>query len=238
MISKDIKALLLSAGFGSRLRPITNNVPKCLVEINNKPILDFWLTKLENIGCNAVIVNTHYLHKKVNSFLSQRKKTNMLIKEKFEKKLLGTAGTLIDNAEFFEGSKILMIHADNITNFNLLDLIEADKRRPTKCLFTMLTFNCEKPKNAGIVIKDNCGILEQFHEKKEHPPGNIANAAIYLLDSDFIKILKSEYPEAKDFSLDVIPNFLGRIYTHHTEKLLIDIGTKDNLLKARKFFRE
>jgi len=48
--------------------------------------------------------------------------------------------------------------------------------------------------------------------------------------------LKSEYPEARDFSLDVIPKYLGRIYTFHTEKTLIDIGTKDNLLKARKLF--
>ena len=144
--------------------------------------------------------------------------------------------SLIDNAEFFKDSKILMIHADNITNFNLLELIEADKRRPNKCLFTMLTFNSDDPKNSGIVIKDKFEILEKFYEKKEFPASNIANAAIYLLDFQFIKLLKSKYPEAKDFSIDVIPNFLGRICTFHTEKLLIDIGTKDKLLKARKFF--
>ena len=59
------KALLLSAGFGTRLRPITNNIPKCLVRINNIPILEHWLLKLENLGIDEVLVNKHYLAKQV-----------------------------------------------------------------------------------------------------------------------------------------------------------------------------
>ena len=56
-----IKALLLSAGFGTRLRPITNQIPKCLVDINGQSLLLNWLYKLEKIGCNEVLINTHYL---------------------------------------------------------------------------------------------------------------------------------------------------------------------------------
>ena len=62
---KEYKALLLSAGFGTRLRPITNEIPKCLVEINKKPILHMWLDKLQNIEINSVLINTHYLANKV-----------------------------------------------------------------------------------------------------------------------------------------------------------------------------
>ena len=88
---KKIKALLLSAGFGTRLRPITNQVPKCLIDVNKKPILEFWLSKLEEIGCMNF---GHIIFIKVRNYLYQETK-NMIIKEKYEQKLLGTAGTLI-----------------------------------------------------------------------------------------------------------------------------------------------
>ena len=66
---KPIRSLLLSAGLGTRLRPLTLDKPKCLVEINKKPILEHWIDKLENIGIQKVLINTHYLAQKVNDFL-------------------------------------------------------------------------------------------------------------------------------------------------------------------------
>ena len=237
-MSKKVKALLLSGGYGTRLRPITEKVPKCLVEINGKPMLEHWLSKLENLGCEACLVNTHYLSDKVHSFLENRKKSKMLIKEVYEKELLGTAGTLIKNSKFFEDSKILMIHADNMTNFDLKELIIADNKRPKNCLFTLLTFCTDCPESAGIVDRNKNQILEKFFEKVTNPPSNIANGAIYFFDKEFIKKLKKDIPNARDFSLDVIPKYLGKIFTYHTEKLLIDIGTKENLSKARLLFDE
>ena len=91
------KALLLSAGFGTRLRPITLKTPKCLVKINNIPILEHWLLKLEQIGIEEVLINTHYLSKKVEEFLKIRAKSNLKITQVYEKNLYGTAGTLIKN---------------------------------------------------------------------------------------------------------------------------------------------
>ena len=73
-------------------------------------------------------------------------------------------------------------------------------------------------------------------EKTKDPPSNIANAAIYLFDSNFIDKLMIEIPNAKDFSLDVIPKFINRIYTFHTDDILIDIGNIKNLKKAKSFF--
>ena len=66
---KKIKALLLSAGFGTRLRPLTLKTPKCLVKVNGVPLLNHWLLKLEKLGCEEVIINTHYLSHKVLEFL-------------------------------------------------------------------------------------------------------------------------------------------------------------------------
>lgn len=235
---EKIKALLLSGGYGTRLRPLTEKIPKCLIEINGKPILEHWLTKLEKIGCDACLINTHYLSEKVHKFIKKRKKSRMLIKEVYEKELYGTAGTLIKNSNFFEDCNILMIHADNMTNFDLRELILANKQRPKDCLLTMLTFTTDCPQSCGIVIKNDLHVLVNFLEKIADPPSNIANGAVYIFDQEFLNILKIDIPNAKDFSLEVIPKYLGRIFTYHTDKLLIDIGTIKNLHRARIEFNK
>ena len=89
-----ISALLLAAGYGSRLRPLTYKVPKCMVKIGNQPILERWLTELEKVGCGKAIINTHYLREQVDAYLGQRSKSKLKIMTTYEKELLGTAGTL------------------------------------------------------------------------------------------------------------------------------------------------
>ena len=87
------RALLLAAGFGSRLMPLTKNKPKCLMEINGIPLLEYWLINLEKTGCESVLINTHYLSEQIDSYL---KKGKDIYEDKisYEKILLGTGGTL------------------------------------------------------------------------------------------------------------------------------------------------
>ena len=231
---KSIRALLLSAGLGTRLRPLTLNIPKYLVEINNKPILEYWIEKLEKISVNQIIVNTHYLSHKVDLFLEKQKRKDINILYFYEDKLLGTAGTLIANYEFFSDSLGILIHADNFTNMDLKELIESHRNRPKNCLLTMLTFDTSNPESCGIVEVDSNNIVQKFYEKQANPPCNIANAAVYLFEEDFMEWLITNYPQATDFSLDVLPNLLGKIYTFHTKMSYIDIGTQESLDKARK----
>ena len=106
------------------MRPITNNIPKCLVEINKKPLLHLWLEKLENLNCDSVLINTHYLPLKVNKSIQEWDGVNCRIYTIFEKILLGTAGTLINNLDFFENSRGLIIHADNVTDDNLKSFLD------------------------------------------------------------------------------------------------------------------
>ena len=80
----------------------------------------------------------------------------------YEKKLLGTAGTLIDNYKFFRDSIGILIHVDNFTNFNLSDLIESHCKRPKHCLLTMLTFKSKNPKECGIIEVDSEGVVQSF----------------------------------------------------------------------------
>ena len=94
-----MRALLLAAGLGTRLKPITNNIPKCLVPIGGKPLLQIWLEKLEKAGVKKFLINTHYLHEQVESFIFKSRFKNS-VELYWEKKLKGTAGTLFNNIDF------------------------------------------------------------------------------------------------------------------------------------------
>ena len=115
----------------------------------------------------------------------------------------------------------------------LLNLIEAHKNRPKNCLITMLTFTTNNPQKCGIVELDSSAIVMNFHEKVTNPPGNIANGAIYVFDNDFLDWLIKNHPKASDFSTEVLPFLLGKIFTYHTNMDYIDIGTIESLEKAR-----
>ena len=236
-MNKPIRSLILAAGFGKRLKPLTNQKPKCLIEINKKPILELWINKLNDINVEKILINTHYLANQVNDFLYKKFNDSEKIEKFHETQLLGTAGTLIANKDFFLDSTGIMIHADNFTNMSLIKLISAHQNKPKECLLTMLTFNTKYPESCGIVEVNKDKILIDFHEKVEKPPGNIANGAIYLFDNNFLDWIIKYHPYAKDFSTEILPFLKGKIYTFHTNSPFIDIGTPDNLLEARSIDR-
>jgi len=229
---KKIKALLLAAGYGTRLRPLTLTTPKCLIEVKGVPLLQYWLVKLEELGCSEVIINTHYLSNKVLEFLKCYKSLKMKIITSHEKEILGTAGTLIKHKDFFKNSTGLLIHADNYTEDDLSEFLKNHYLRPKNCIITMLTFNTDTPSRCGIVLKDRKGIVIEFHEKSKKNYGNCANGAIYAFEEEFIKTLNKFSYEINDFSIDVLPQIIGKIYSWHTSKFFQDIGNESALKKA------
>ena len=234
MKKKPIRALMLAAGLGTRLRPLTLKVPKCLVKIDNKPLLEIWFDKLERVKVENTLINLHYLSDKVEEFLETQKYRKFKISKFFERELYGTAGTLIANYKFFENSTGILIHADNFSNFDLNDLIIAHNNRPENCLITMLTFRSDNPKTCGVVDLDERNIVQGFEEKSNKPKSNIANGAVYLFENDFLDWLIKFHNKANDFSTQIIPQLLGKIYAYQIDCDYIDIGTLDNLEKATK----
>ena len=236
-MKRKYRALILAAGLGTRLKPYTNYVPKCLIEIGDKPLLSHWLDKLSESGCDSVLVNTHYKSQQVESYISSLNYEKMVIKTIFEKNLLGTARTLIKNLDFFNKYEIILMHSDNFSSVNLKDLIKAHEKRNKETLLTMLTFNSNNPQSCGIVCNNDKGIMVSFHEKVSDPPGNCANGAIYILSNEFINWLVKYKSNAIDFSLDVLPFLSGLVQTWHTNLPYIDIGTPKTLIEARNLFK-
>ena len=100
MTVPNINALLLAGGLGTRLRPLTDTIPKCLVPIGGKPLLERWLDTLSQIDCTRVLINKHYLAEQVDAFLESVDYSDMNVQTIFEEQLLGTAGTLLKNKDF------------------------------------------------------------------------------------------------------------------------------------------
>ena len=236
--TKPLRALLLAAGFGTRLRPLTLHTPKCLVPIGGQPLLAHWLQQLELIHTEAALVNTHYMADRVKDFLGGWQQGSMGLKRSHEPSLLGTAGSLLANRTFFTGCTGLLIHADNFSQVNVSQLLAAHASRPAGCLLTMLTFTTPRPSSCGIVEIDSRGVVVGFHEKVVNPPGNRANGALYVFDQPFLDWLLINHPNASDFSTEVLPHCIGRIFTWHTDVPYIDIGTPEALAEAEAICSE
>ena len=232
-MTRPLRALLLAAGLGTRLRPLTLHTPKCLVSVAGEPLLSRWLRQLEATGCEAVLINTHYLADQVEAFLQQRAPGPMHVHTIHEPELLGTAGTLLANQAFFEGASGLLIHADNAMAGDLQGLLAAHATSPAQCLLTMLSFSTDQPQSCGIVTTDPHGVVTAFHEKVPNPPGNCANGALYAFDERLFEHLDGINPQPTDFSIDVIPTLMGRIKTWHTTQPYLDIGTPRALANAQ-----
>jgi mannose-1-phosphate guanylyltransferase len=227
-----IRAMLLAAGFGTRLRPLTDNWPKCLMPIGERPLLEYWLQTVRLAGIQSALVNTHFHAHHVESFL-QRERFEDWVISVHEANLLGTAGTLRANTDFFRGHTTLLVHADNWCQCDFGAFVYYHmNQRPAHCLITMMTFDTKDPKNCGIVEIDSKGVVKAFHEKVESPPGNLANAAVYLLDPELIDWLECR-PNLYDFSAEILPHFVDRIATWHNTYIHRDIGTLPALRAAQ-----
>ena len=222
-----MNALILSAGYGKRLRPYTLIKPKCLIKVKGKPILSIWIEKLIKINTKKIYINTHYHHKQVENYL-KKKKLNIKLKTLYEPSLLGTAGTLIKNMKYFLNSNLLLAHCDNYFLESLSKMITFHHNRPKKYLMTMMAFKTTEPENCGILKEKNNSIIEYF-EKKKGDNGNLANGAIYILSPEMLRIILDNFSDAKDFSNDIIPFITKYIYVYKTKFFFQDIGSIRNL---------
>lgn len=226
-------ALLLAAGLGERLRPITNNIPKCLVPIAGRPLLDFWIESLVAAGISKILVNTHYHAEIVHAFVKQHKHKDK-IKILFEQDLLGTGGTLRSACEEIKGENILIAHADNFCLAPIDDFINCFAARSKSTEITMMTFRTETPESCGIVEIDNNGIVQKFHEKVLDPPGNLASGAVFIISNETVQFVRKQSASYLDFSRDIIPHYLGRINTWENRVYHRDIGNPDSYLQCLK----
>ncbi|HEU5469741.1 MAG TPA: nucleotidyltransferase family protein [Actinophytocola sp.] len=224
-----MKAFLLAAGLGTRLRPITDSMPKCMVPVGSRPMLDIWLDMLEKAGVTEVLVNLHHFAGAVREHLVHRT-GGPRVRLFVEPELLGSAGTLLANREWVADEEMfLAVNADNLTDFDLTELVEA--HRAGRPMATLTLFHAPRPSECGIVdVVD--GHVVGFTEKPEQPRGDLANAGMYAFRPDVLDLIAGPVP--RDIGYHLLPRLVGyaRAITLG-DSYFIDIGTPEALARAR-----
>mgnify|MGYP000266981797 CR=1 FL=1 len=224
---RHIKAFLLAAGLGTRLRPITDTTPKCLVPIGGKPLLGHWMDSLIKADVSEALVNTHWLAQKVESFANDWNSGQTLLKTFYEPELLGSAGTIAANANWAcKSDAILVIYADNFSRLNLRGIL--DYHFASKSDLTLGVFGAPNPQRCGIVEVDAMGRGVSFEEKPAVPKSNLAAAGLYVLSPTIVRAIESLWiPDRGVFDLgfDVFPKLVNHSTVYHIHDPLVDIGT-------------
>jgi len=252
-----MKAFLLAAGLGTRLRPLTDKIPKCLVPISGKPLMQIWLDLFQKHGITDILINTHHLPHLVEKYfkengyslsvnrieetafpnnLSTYDLGQLRITLSYEPILLGNAGTLLAHRKFVEGEKeFFIVNSDNLTNANLTEL--AKFHRSHDELFTMGLFKTDRPTACGIAQLDGNGKVVSFEEKPATPKTNLAAAGIYVASPEIFKFFprKEEIGPytPMDLGFHVLPRLVGRMYGYLIKDYLLDIGDFSNYQKAQ-----
>lgn len=227
-----MKAFLLAAGVGSRLRPITDTVPKCMLAIDGRPLLDIWLDAFDRAGVDEVLVNLHHLPDVVRGHLDARAGPPA-VRTFFEPELLGSAGTLAANRAWVGGEEMfLACYADNLTDFDLRSLVRAHQEHGA--VATLTVFHSERPSAGGVVELDTSGTVIGFAEKPSDPVSDLVNAGMYAFHPDVLDEIGSP---PRDIGYDLLPRLVGRARAIPVEGYLRDVGTIEAYQRAQREWR-
>jgi mannose-1-phosphate guanylyltransferase len=225
-----VKAFLLAAGIGSRLVPITNTTPKCMLVIDERPLMDIWLDAFDRAGVDEVLVNLHHLPDVVKRHIAARTKPPA-VRTIFERELLGSAGTLKANGEWVRDEEFfLACNADNLTDFDLRSLIKAHRNHGG--IATLTVFRSEQPSAGGVVELDATGKVISFVEKPSKPASDLTNAGLYAFHPRIIDEIEGHPP--RDIGYDLLPRLVGRGRAIPIDGYFRDIGTAEAYRRARE----
>ena len=224
-----MKAFLLAAGNGTRLRPLTEWTPKCLLPVSGKPILGIWLELCLRHGIKEVLINLHAHPQAIREYVA-RKHQNIHVKFFEEPTLLGSAGTIAANRGWVSGEAFFWIlYVDVLTNMNLREPLNFHLRRPQ--VATLVANRVPNPSLCGILTRDENGIVGDFIEKPANPTGNLAFAGILIGTQGLIDAIPDYRPA--DMGFDVLPRLAGRMAAYETSEYLLDIGSVQNYKQAQ-----
>ena len=200
-----MKALILSAGLGTRLRPYTEHTPKPLFTICGRPLLDITITKLIEAGCESIMINTHHLHAQIEAFVAQQTYA-IPIETRYEPRILGTGGAIINVKDFWNDHPFMVINADIFTTIDLRAVYDYHRQHghPVTLVLT------DDPE-FNSVITDANGFVAKFHQSAnaaDRPSESaLTFTGIQVLDPEILKFIAPEMPAS---SIDAYTRMLAK----------------------------
>jgi NDP-sugar pyrophosphorylase family protein len=205
MSKENIKAMILGAGEGTRLRPLTLDTPKSMIPVHGVPMIQHTLIWLKTHGITEVAVNLNYLGEKIKSYVGDGSPFGMRVVYSEEETLLGTAGGVKRMAGFL-GERFVVAYGDILTDFNLSEMVR--QHLDTRAVATISLFTPDDPSGYGIAQMDGVGRITNFIEKPKIkfavPPQ--ANAGIYVLEKQVLDFVPQS--DKCDFGFDVFPQLI------------------------------
>src|SRR5690554_3270608 len=242
-----MKAMIFAAGLGTRLKPLTDNIPKALVTIGGKPLLQHTIEKLKQSGFDEIIINIHHFADQIIEFVLSKNSFNIKIEFSDEKnKLLDTGGGIKKASNFFNDNKPFLIHnVDILSNINLNELYHYHEKTNSAA-----TLVCSERETSRYLLFDNNNMLKGWRNKSSGetkspiPDFNpsqykeLAFSGIHILSASLLKNM-IDFPDKFsiiDFYLSLSPHKQIVAYTH-SDFHMIDVGKPESLKEAENFLQ-
>jgi NDP-sugar pyrophosphorylase family protein len=230
-----MKAMILAAGEGTRLRPLTNHTPKPMLPLAGLPLLEHIITNLKNCGITEFGINLYHLSEQVIDYFGDGKRWDVQIRYSVETELLGSAGGTKQLESFFTET-FVVYYGDVLTFANLRPMI--DLHRQSGAMATMGLYHVPDPWNRGIVDLNDAQQITRFVEKpaRDQVFSNLANAGMYVLEPEVLDLIPADRPY--DFGHDVFPALLAQKSTvagYIIEDPIIDIGLPEKYEEAKDY---
>lgn len=224
-----MKAFLLAGGHGTRLRPLTDTVPKCLVPIRGRPLLDIWLELCARSGITEVLINLHAHAQPIEQHL-ERMNPPVSVRLVHEDQLLGSAGTIAANRDWVGSDPAFWIlYSDVLTNMNLSRMSEFHFRHGR--MATLGLYRVPDPSRCGVAITDDRGVIVDFEEKPQNPRSNWVFSGLMVAGSPVFDLIPPCVPA--DIGFHLLPRLLGKMLAYPIADYLLDVGTLANYQKAQ-----
>lgn len=184
-------------------------MPKVLVPVAGRPILDYWMEKLVRAGVREALINTHAHPEQVRGYIDDVHACGLMrMNESYEPVLLGSGGTLAANRGWADDAdQVVIIYPDNLSTVDLAAMLRFHESHGDP--FTMLLFRTPNPRGCGIAELDAEGRVVSFIEKPPEPKSDLANAGVYIVSADAYREMAGA--GGRDIGFDLLPRFIGRM---------------------------
>ena len=227
-----MKAIILAGGEGTRLRPLTYDIPKALVEINNKTLTEHVIALLKNININDIILSVSYKSDLIKDYFKDGAGHGINVSYLEEKERLGTLGPLLLLKEDRIKETFMVLNGDNLFKTDLIKMLEFHKKQ--KALGTIALSYVDDPSSYGVAKLKGSKIVEFVEKPKDNFPSHWINGGYYFFEPEVFDLIKN-------LDRGMIETFLfpklaemNRLYGFKDKSLWFDTGTFERLEKVRK----